>query len=103
MRQRIRRLAMAGLVIGSLLVSSIETLASSTAPCKARLSQAEAIGIANKAAALAGFALRDFGEPTARFGSLGDAKSCAWSMFYYGKTPTLGNHFVVFVDDQTET
>ena len=102
MRQRIKPFVTAAFVVVGLLAWSIQALADSTSPCKARLSQAEAIVLANNAATHSGFALRDFRRPTARFRPDADAKSCSWSVFYNGKTPTLGNHFHVFVDDQTK-
>jgi len=102
MRQRIKSVAWVGIAAVSLLVLPIETLAASDPICKALLSEAEVIGIANNAATLAGIALRDFHTPVARLRPDANAKICTWSVYYNGRKPTLGNHFWVLVEDQTK-
>ena len=66
-------------------------------PDNARLSPREAIQIARVAAERQGMDLRKFKEPEADYRS--GAKR--WGVFFDGKVSRPGNHFYIFVDDQT--
>ncbi len=65
----------------------------------ARLSKAEAIRIAQKEAAKRGYRLSRYEAPHARYEFTRKDKS--WTIFYDGKVPKPGNHFLVWVDDRT--
>ena len=60
------------------------------------MTQADIIHISNQAAMKAGFRLADFEPP-----SVTAPMNGKWTVFYEGKTPVLGNHFLVWVDDRT--
>jgi hypothetical protein len=66
----------------------------------ARLSQAQAISIAKKAAERAGYRLTDYEEPRANYEFT--KKNKKWSAFFVGRDPKPGNHFLIWIDDQTE-
>jgi hypothetical protein len=66
----------------------------------ARLSQTQVISIAKQAAEAEGRRLADYKEPEAHYEFTEKDKS--WSVFFDGKVPMPGNHFLVYVDDQTQ-
>lgn len=66
----------------------------------ARLSQAQAISIAKKAVERAGYRLTDYEEPRANYEFTKRNKK--WSVFFDERDPKLGNHFLIWIDDQTE-
>ena len=70
-------------------------------PHVARLSQAQAINIAKLAAEREGRRLIDYKDPEAHYEFI--QKDRSWSIFFDGKVPMFGNHFVVVVDDQTKS
>jgi hypothetical protein len=67
-------------------------------PENARLSPRKAIQIAKKAAERQGMDLSKYKEPEANYRSTGAKR---WGVFFDGKVRTPGNHFYIFVDDQT--
>jgi hypothetical protein len=64
-----------------------------------RLSEGEAVAIANRAAEASGANLSQFQTPEAHYEYV--SKDCTWSVFYQGVKPTIGNHFLVVVNDCT--
>jgi len=64
-----------------------------------RLSEAEVLSIANRAAEAAGADLLQFKKPEAHFEYV--SKDYSWSVFYVGVKPMIGNHFLVVVSDTT--
>jgi hypothetical protein len=65
----------------------------------ARLSQPEVLRIAGEAATKHGYRLADYKDPQAHFEF--SRKDKTWTVFYDGKVPVPGNHFLVWVDDRT--
>lgn len=63
------------------------------------LSESEAVVIANHAAEASGVDLSQFHAPEAHYEYV--SKDCTWSVFYQGIKPTIGNHFLVVVNDCT--
>jgi hypothetical protein len=66
---------------------------------KTRLSEAEVIRISKQAAERDGFRLSDYKEPRVHFEFT--RRDQTWTVFYDGKIPAPGHHFLVWVDDQT--
>lgn len=64
-----------------------------------RLSEVEVLTIANDAARRAGTDLSKFNVPQAYFEYVDN--NCTWSVLYEGIGDTIGNHFLVIVDDNT--
>lgn len=64
-----------------------------------KLSQADAIRIAAEAATKHGYRLSKFKPPRAEHEVT--RKDATWSVFYEGKEPIPGNHFIVSVKDQS--
>ena len=62
-----------------------------------RLAEADVISIANDAARKSGTDLSKFRAPEAHFQYVD--KNCTWSVFYEGVGSTMGNHFLIIVDD----
>jgi hypothetical protein len=90
----------------SLLFAGCSHPTTSTAPTAsdakvdgARLSQAQVVRIAAEAATKHGYRLADYKDPEAHYQFT--RKDKTWSVFYDGKVPTPGNHFLVVIDDQT--
>jgi len=69
-----------------------------TKPDGARLSQAQAVRIAAEAATKQGYHLTDYKDPQAHYEFT--RKDRTWSIFYDGKVPMPGHHFLVWVDDR---
>ena len=67
----------------------------------ARLSEVQAISIARHAAEREGKNLANYKDPEAHFEFI--EKDQSWSILFDGKVPIPGNHFLVEVDDQTES
>ena len=67
-------------------------------PEGARLSPSEVIEIAKIVGATNGMKLGDYKAPRVDFQA---TKQKTWSVFFDGRVPMPGNHFAVFVDDQT--
>ena len=65
----------------------------------ARLGQAQVVRIAAEAATKHGYRLADYKDPEAHYQFT--HKDQTWSVFYDGKVPTPGNHFLVVIDDRT--
>jgi hypothetical protein len=61
------------------------------------LKESEVGRIAAKTAQEHGYRLADFQKPSVRY----DVKDGGWSFFYVGKVLTVGNDFIVWVDDRT--
>lgn len=74
-------------------------------PDGARLTQSQAISLAKQAAEREGFHLTDYKEPDALFEIHRGWRSqfTDWSVGFDSKVPFPGDHFTVFVDDQTQT
>ena len=70
-------------------------------PHVARLSEAQAISIAKQAAEREGRNLANYKDPVAHFEFI--EKDRSWSILFDGKIPMPGNHFLVEVDDLTES
>jgi hypothetical protein len=70
-----------------------------TRPAGTRLSLAKVIRIAKQTAQLQGRNLRDYQEPEAHYEFT--RKDSSWSVFFDGRIPMPGNHFLVTVDDRT--
>jgi hypothetical protein len=64
-----------------------------------KMSQEDVVRLANRAAADAGYKLTDYKAPEARYEFT--KKDKTWSVFFDGKAPMPGNHFLVCVDDKT--
>ena len=64
-----------------------------------RLAEAEVLSIANGAARKSGADLSKFNVPQAHFEYV--EKNCTWSVFYEGVGSTIGNHFLVIINDNT--
>ncbi len=95
-----------GALAVSLLVAGCSHPTPSTAPTAsdakadgARLSQAQVVRIAAEAATKHGYRLADYKDPEAHYQFT--RKDKTWNVFYDGKVPTPGNHFLVEIDDQT--
>jgi hypothetical protein len=71
----------------------------STTSDTTRLNQAEVVRIAVEAAAKHGYRLSDYKDPQVHYEFT--RKDKTWSVFYDGKVPLPGHHFLVWVDDQT--
>ena len=65
-----------------------------------RLTAADVVRIASRAAARADYRLRDYKAPTVRFEV--SRKDYSWTAFFEGKASYPGNHFLVWVDDRTK-
>jgi hypothetical protein len=70
-----------------------------TKPDGARLNQVEVVRIAREAATKHGYHVADYKDPQAHYEFT--RKDKTWTVFYGGKVPAVGNHFLVWVDDQT--
>src|SRR5215204_3333476 len=77
----------------------IQASAAETKPAGARLSTAEAIRIAQQAAERQGANLSRYKEPKAHYEFT--RKDKAWFVSFGGRVAMPGNHFSVYVDDQT--
>jgi hypothetical protein len=66
-----------------------------------RLAETEVLSIANNAAQKSGADLSKFHAPHASFEYV--EKNCTWSVFYEGIGSTIGNHFLVIVNDNTRS
>jgi hypothetical protein len=64
-----------------------------------QLSETEVVAIANRAAEASGADLSHFRTPEAHYEYV--SKDCTWAVFYQGVEPTVGNHFLVVVNDCT--
>lgn len=64
-----------------------------------KLTENEVVAIANQAAEASGADLSQFSKPEAYFEYV--AKDYNWAVFYQGIKPTIGNHFLVVVNDRT--
>jgi hypothetical protein len=64
-----------------------------------RLSSAEAVSLAKRAAERQGLRLREYEEPEAHYEFT--RKDRSWWVFFNGRIPMHGNHFAISVDDQT--
>jgi hypothetical protein len=64
----------------------------------ARLAETDVIRIAGEAAVKRGFRLADFKAPEVHPAV---SRGGTWTLFYEGKTPRPGNHFLVWVTDQS--
>jgi len=63
------------------------------------MSQAEVVRIAAGAATKYGYRLADYKDPQAHYEFT--RKDRTWSVFYEGKVPMPGHHFLVWVNDRT--
>lgn len=61
----------------------------------AQLAQSEAIRIAAEAAVSSGYVLAEYEEPRVEY------EHPRWTVLYEGRVATPGNHFLVWVDDET--
>ena len=97
----------AALILLSLLIAGcsqpapVELTAADPTPAGARLSPAEVIRIAGDVAVKDGRDLADYHAPRPVYQQLHADEP--WTVFYDGKVPTPGNHFLVDVDDRTRT
>ena len=64
-----------------------------------KLSESDVVAIANRAAKASGADLSQFHEPDPHYEYV--SRNCTWSVFYQGIRPTIGNHFLVIVNDCT--
>jgi hypothetical protein len=64
-----------------------------------RLSEREVIEIAERAARRHGYRLADYSAPKAHFEFA--KKDGTWTVFFEGRVPMPGNHFLVWVHDRT--
>lgn len=65
-----------------------------------KMSQADVVRVASRAATDAGYKLADYKKPEAHFEFV--HKDETWTVFYEMKPPTPpGGHFLVWVDDKT--
>ena len=71
----------------------------SAADAPTRLAEAEVIRIASAAAEKKGFRLKDYKAPRVHYEFTKKDKS--WTVFYDGKVSSPGNHFLVWINDQT--
>ncbi len=69
-----------------------------TKPPGARLTPRKVILVAQRVGETNGMVLRDYRTPQVWYR---DTAKKAWSVFFNGRGPMQGNHFTVFVDDQT--
>ena len=69
-------------------------------PSGARLTQAKVIRLAREAAEREGIKLDRYKEPEANYEFT--RKDGTWTVFFDGKVPTPGNHFMVWVNDGTK-
>jgi hypothetical protein len=67
-------------------------------PAGARLSPREVIEMAKRAGEHNGMKLDDYKKPEFSYRA---TKEKTWSVFFDGRVPMHGNHFMVVVDDQT--
>ncbi len=68
-------------------------------PEGARLSPREAMQTARGAAERQGMNLRNYKEPEARYQSV---RAKTWQVFFDGRVVSPGNHFYIYVDDETQ-
>jgi hypothetical protein len=80
-------------------VASTAPTPSATKPDGARLNQVEVVRIAGEAATKHGYHVADYKDPQTHYEFT--RKDKTWTVFYDGKVPAAGNHFLVWVDDQT--
>ena len=66
----------------------------------AKLTTAEVVFIAEKAAEKEGARLSEFKKPVAHYEFT--VKDRTWVVFFDGRIPMPGNHFTVYVDDRTK-
>ena len=66
---------------------------------KTNLSPAKVINLANAEAASQGYDLAKYDAPRCDYELM--RKDCIWTVFYEGKEKYPGNHFQVWVNDQT--
>jgi len=81
----------------SLLVASC----SQPKPDIARLSQADVFRLAGVAAVEQGYSLEKYKDPQAHYEFTRNDRT--WGVFYDGKVPAPGNHFLVVINDRTGT
>jgi hypothetical protein len=108
-----RRSAIAASVVAALAVCAADTsFADSRAnptppetqgtPPGASLSRTEVIRLADAAAVKKGFILADYLPPHVYYQFL-KKDTGTWSIFYDGKVPAPGNHFLVLINDRNKT
>src|SRR5437773_10132051 len=98
-RHQIVALAISFLVAGCSHPTPPTGAVPDTKPDGARLSQAQAVRIAAEAATKHGYRLTDYKDPQAHYQFT--RKDMTWSVFYDGRVPMPGHHFLVWVDDRT--
>jgi hypothetical protein len=76
---------------------SMTSATSTTRSDTTRLNQAEVVRIALEVATKRGYRLSDYKDPQVHY----EFTRKTWSVFYDGKVPLPGHHFLVWVDDQT--
>lgn len=86
------------LIVSAMIVVSGCTEAA-RAEHSAHMDREKVIEIANRAAKEAAADLTKFKAPEAYFEYV--KKDWSWAVFYEGIEPTIGNHFLVVVDDRT--
>jgi hypothetical protein len=74
--------------------------ASDVRPDGAHLTPSQVISIAKHTAETKGIHLTNYKEPEAHYEFT--KKDKTWSVFFDGKVPMPGNHFLVWIDDQTQ-
>jgi hypothetical protein len=87
------------MVLGSLFVVLIACAGSGRYSHAPRLTEEHVIAIANAAARDEHADLSKYRAPQAYFEYV--KKDWSWAIFYDGIEPTIGNHFMVVVDDRT--
>jgi hypothetical protein len=99
-QNRIALVAATTILVGCAKNAGVDSPSSDVRPAGAHLSQAQVITIAKNAAEREGIGLTNFADPKAYFEFT--KKDKVWSVFFDGKIPMPGNHFLVWVDDQTQ-
>ena len=92
-------LRVSSVVVAALLIANFST--STRAEHNPQLSPAQAVSIANDAARKTGADLAKFKAPEAHFEFV--EKDATWSVFYESVTETIGGHFLVIVNDRTQS
>lgn len=65
-----------------------------------KLSRAQVLRLAERAAKREGYTISDYRAPTIQFESI--HQDHTWTVFYMGRALYPGNHFWVVVDDRTQ-
>ena|SRR5215831_7961779 len=89
----------APIVAIALSASCLGTAHATTVVTLTRLTEAEVVRIANTAAETKGYRIKDFKAP--KLGCKLRNEDLTWTLFYEGKVPAFGDHFWVWVEDQT--